>query len=52
MQRLMRRKFRQFSNWRRGGSEDPAVIQTYFTSESKVAYSIVANNEEKPNAES
>jgi hypothetical protein len=34
------------------GSEDPAVIQTYFTSESKVAYSIVANNEEKPNAES
>jgi hypothetical protein len=24
------------------GSEDPEVIQTYFTSESKVAYSIVA----------
>jgi hypothetical protein len=31
------------------GSEDPEVIQTYFTSESKVAYSIVANNEEEPN---
>jgi hypothetical protein len=26
------------------GSEDPEVIQTYFTSESKVAYSIVATN--------
>jgi hypothetical protein len=29
---------------KRGGSEDPAVIQTYFTSESKVAYSCVATN--------
>jgi membrane associated rhomboid family serine protease len=34
------------------GSEDPEVIQSYFTSESKVAYSIVSNNEEEPNAES
>jgi hypothetical protein len=33
------------------GSEDPAVIQTYFTSESKVAYSIVQAMRE-PNAES
>jgi membrane associated rhomboid family serine protease len=34
------------------GSQGPEVIQSYFTSESKVAYSIVANNEEEPNAES
>jgi hypothetical protein len=31
---------------KRGGSEDPAVIQTYFTSESKVAYSCVAKKRE------
>jgi hypothetical protein len=30
----------------------PIEIQAYFTSESKIAYSIVANNEEEPNAES
>jgi hypothetical protein len=39
MQRLRERNFLLVIEEERRGSEDPAVIQTYFTSESKVAYS-------------